>query len=398
MKTGVVLLAFASALAAASVPSGTEIQVRLASPLNTATAKPEQRFDCVVIAPVAVNGRIAIAAGAKISGHIVDVKPANQTDQQASLDLAFDEISDGSTRSRLGARVSGIDNARESVDSNGQIIGIKASETGSARLDQGINKVSEKYKGLGDLLGAVKQAVLKETDANINYEPGVEMTIALTKPLEWSGRAAAPAIRPIQPEDALASLVGRLPFRTVAQKPARPSDLTNLIFLGSQRQIENAFEQAGWSKAESLNSKSKLETFRAMAEDRGYKEAPVSVLLLEGAPPDLVFEKTNNTFNARHHLRIWRRPDHFNGQEVWVCAATHDIGIDFSQKDRTFIHKIDSQIDRERAKVVNDLLFTGLVRGLSLVARDLPEGMSNATGDQLQTDGSIAVLAFDLRD
>jgi hypothetical protein len=35
-----------------------------------------------------------------------------------------------------------------------------------------------------------------------------------------------------------------------------------------------------------LNGVSKLETFRAMAENRGYQEAPVSVLLLDGQPPE----------------------------------------------------------------------------------------------------------------
>ena len=29
----------------------------------------------------------------------------------------------------------------------------------------------------------------------------------------------------------------------------------------------------------------------------------------------------------------------------WVCAATHDIGIEFSEENRTFIHKIDPRID-----------------------------------------------------
>jgi hypothetical protein len=39
-------------------------------------------------------------------------------------------------------------------------------------------------------------------------------------------------------------------------------------------------------------------------------------------------------------------------------------------------------------------MFTGLVQGLSLVTRELPAGMSNATGDALDTDGSQAVIAF----
>src|SRR5262249_11311604 len=138
---------------------------------------------------------------------------------------------------------------------------------------------------------------------------------------------------------------------------------------------------------------SKLETFRAIAEQRGYREAPVSTLLLEGNPPDLVFQKQLNTFAQRHHLRVWKRPGSFRDRPVWVVAATHDIGIEFSQENRTFIHKIDPQIDRERAKVVNDLVLTGLVEGLALVARpSVPNQSQNATGDALETDGQIAVL------
>jgi hypothetical protein len=78
-----------------------------------------------------------------------------------------------------------------------------------------------------------------------------------------------------------------------------------------------------------------------------------------------------------------------------VCSATHDTGISFSELNRTFIHKIDPQIDLERAKVVNDLLLTGLVRGLALVKRTgLPQDMFNATGDPLKSDGSMAVISF----
>jgi hypothetical protein len=107
-----------------------------------------------------------------------------------------------------------------------------------------------------------------------------------------------------------------------------------------------------------------------------------------------VFEKANDTFAARHHLRIWRRPGQFGGQSVWVCSATHD-NIKFSDQQRTFIHKIDSNIDLERAKVVSDLLLTEMVQGLSLVQRaGLPEKMSNATGDALTTDSAMAVIRF----
>ena len=204
-----------------------------------------------------------------------------------------------------------------------------------------------------------------------------------------------PDIASIEPQDQLARLVNSQPFRTATQKDQKPSDITSLMFLGSRQQMEEAFQKAGWSPAAKLNDQSKLETFRAMAEMRGYQEAPVSVLLLDGRPPDLVFEKLNDTFAARHHLRIWQRPGRFAGLDIWVCSATHDTGISFSEENRTFIHKIDPQIDLERAKVVNDLLLTGLVRGLSLVERNgLPQNLFNATGDALKTDGSMAVVSF----
>jgi hypothetical protein len=394
-KLAALLLVGTACAMATQIPAGTQIQIRLTTAVNTSTAKAEQPFEAVVIAPVVVGDRLAVAAGAKVTGHLKEVKAATQPDDQALLDLAFDQIDDaGGTKAKIAAKVAGVDNARESVETNGQIKGIIASQTGSARLDQGIKKVAEKYQGFAGLLGTIKEAVLKAPDANIDYEPGVEMTIELTKPLDWNGKANWPDVKPIEPATELSRLVNGEPFRTMAESPARPSDVTNLMFLGNTQEVEEAFRKAGWTAAAQLNSKSKLETFRAMAEDRGYQEAPVSTLLLDGRPPDLVLEKQNDTFNARHHLRVWKRPGEFHGKQIWVCAATHDIGIDFSEQDRTFIHKIDSRIDAERAKVVNDLLFTGLVTRVSLVDRQIPQNLSNATGDTLETDGEMAVLSF----
>lgn len=392
----VAVFALVHCAAAAKVPAGTQMQIRLTAEVNSSTAKAGDRLTALVIAPVVAGERIAMAAGVLVTGYVKEVTAAVQPDDQAMLALAFDEIRDANgVKAALTAKVVSVDNARESVDGQGRIQGIIASKTGSGRLDQGINKVAEKYPSFAEILGTVKQAVLKDADANIDYKAGVEMIIELVQPVEWTGAVNVASVSAIEPQEGLYDVVNRQPSRTETQEGGRPSDVTNLMFLGSEQQLADAFQKAGWSPAAKLNGTSKLETFRAMAENRGYQEAPVSVLLLAGRPPDLVFEKTNDTFAARHHLRIWRRPVQFAGQPVWVCAATHDTGIDFSEKDRTFIHKIDSHLDLERAKVVNDLLVTGMVRGLSLVDRaGLPQDMSNATGDALITDGALAVIRF----
>jgi hypothetical protein len=324
------------------------------------------------------------------------VSPSSKADERSKLTLAFTGIEIDGAKNKLAARVSEVDNARETVDDSGQILGILTGETITGRLDSAIGKIAERYSGFADILGIAKGAVLKQAEGDITYDAGTDLTLKLTAPLSLkgaSGPGPAAKLQPVANESALVDLIAYEPFQTMAESPRKPSDITNLILIGTEEQVKQVFEAGGWSTAASLNAQAKFETFRAIAEQRGYKEAPVSVLLLDGKPPDLVFQKMNNTFERRHHLRVWKRPATFNGKPVWAVAATHDIGIEFSQENRTFIHKIDSEIDRERAKVVNDLLFTGKVQSVELIDRPaVPKNSQNATGDALNTDGRIAVL------
>jgi LssY-like putative type I secretion system component LssY len=378
------------------VPAGARIQIRLKTKIASNTSKPDDPVETMVIAPVTVNGVPAIPAGVTLRGVVTAASAATDPAVRATLALDFRVLEMGGQRIRVHTLLTTVENARESVDDKGGIEGILANETFSSRMDSGIEKLTEKYAGLGGFLSAAKSAVFKETSGDITYDAGVEMDLKLTAALSLTGPPPPgpdAALTPVADPRALIALVNRQPFQTRAQKPPQPSDITTLMFIGSQEQVQGAFADAGWSQASKLGEKSKFETMRAIAEDRGYSEAPVSILYLDGRPPETVFEKANNTFSKRHHLRIWLRPDPYQGRPVWVCAATHDTGIDFSAKDRTFIHKIDSQIDLERAKVVNDLLLTGRVRSLLMVDRPhVPRSGQNATGDNLNTDGRMAVL------
>ena len=144
---GGALLVLGGWAAAAQLPAGTQIQVRLTTALNTSTAKANQPFEAVVIAPVVVGERLAFGQGTKVAGHIKEVKAATQPDDQAVLALAFDAISDAAgKRASIAAKVTAIDNARESVDANGQIRASLRRRPAPARLDQGINKFTENIR------------------------------------------------------------------------------------------------------------------------------------------------------------------------------------------------------------------------------------------------------------
>jgi hypothetical protein len=384
--------------AAIQLPAGTQIEIRLKTKVSTQSSKAGDPVEAVAIVPVMAGDEFAIPAGAAVRGRVTKATQSTKPDERSVLVLSFDEIEAGGAKYKMAARVADVENAREKVDDQGQIEGILASETITGRIDAGIQKLSQRYSGFAGVLEAAKNAVLKPAESDITYDAGVEMAIALTAPLELKapgGPGPAARLQPMPDEAALVALVAREPFQTVAQDPPKPSDITNLMLIGSEEDVKQAFAAAGWSAAAGLNAEAKFETVRAIAEERGYSEAPVSVLLLDGKPPDMVFEKMNNTFARRHHLRVWRRPGAFDGKPLWAVAATHDIGISFSEENRTFIHRIDSSIDRERSKVVNDLIFSGRVRALALVDRpQVPRDGQNATGDKLETDGKIAVVMF----
>jgi hypothetical protein len=378
------------------VPAGTDLQIRLTSKVASDQSKPKDTVEAVIIAPVIVNGQLAIPAGTRIRGRVEQTKRAVTANERAVLQLGFSEIvAPGGKTAKMKTRIVDVDNARESVDDKGKVVGILAAETISARINQGIAKVAQRNPALADILDIAKGSVLGDANPEIDYEPGTELTITTLEPMKWEHAGPVPSMPPIGDESALLTLANSFPYRTYSVRPERPSDITNLMFIGSQQAIENAFKSAGWSTAHSLSNQSVLETIRAIAELRGYKEAPVSILTLEHRPPDLVFQKQNNTFAQRHHLRIWRMSSRFEGQPVWVASSTHDIGIDFSEENHTFIHKIDPQIDKERAKIVSDLMFTNQVQSLALVDRpQVPTNTMNATGDQIITDAKMAVVLF----
>ena len=383
------------------LPVGSELDVRLTS--DVSSNKPSgQTFRGLITAPVYVNGAPVLAAGVQVKGNTADANAyqsaagSDSPERPATLRLHLTSVIDQSGRDHaISCVLAEVDNARESVDASGLITGISSSDAIESQIDRGINKLQSRYQQLGQILNSVKSALVKEVDPSIDFHQGVDLKFRLTRSLEWTSPTPAVSVLPITPQNSLVALVLAQPLRTFAQNPPDPSDLTNLMFIGSAEQVEGAFHDAGWFPAQVLSGSSKMETARAIIEDRGYNEAPLSILFLDGRPPDFALQKQTDTFAKRHHVRVWRRSQTFAGKAVWIAAATHDISIFFSPISKSFTHKIDSNIDLERSKVVEDLLFTGNVKSIALVERrGIPQGATNATGDPLITDGKIAVLEF----
>jgi len=72
--------------------SGTVIAVTVDQPLSSKTATPGDHFDASVVAPVVVEGRQVIPAGAKASGTVTAAKSAGRFAGNAELAVVLDSV------------------------------------------------------------------------------------------------------------------------------------------------------------------------------------------------------------------------------------------------------------------------------------------------------------------
>jgi len=88
-----------------TVPVGTQFEVRMQQPLESSTAKVEDRFEATTLADVVVQGQPVIPAGSLARGFVSSVKAAGKVSRTGSLTLSFDELRIGETSFRLRASV-----------------------------------------------------------------------------------------------------------------------------------------------------------------------------------------------------------------------------------------------------------------------------------------------------
>lgn len=379
--------------------AGTELQIRLRQAVSSYSSKAGTPITALVIAPVEREGKVVIPMGSTLSGYVREARRVGLgfSRETALLHLEFDRIVlPGQEGREIAGRVSRLDDARERVDPEGRIRGIRATDSFAAKIS-GYAMAATAFDPMALLFGlAASQSVFRLPDSSVVLPAGTEMLFRLEKDLPVEGVFGEPYPRQKREAASVAQLekiVEALPFRTATQTDGTPSDLTSLLYVGSREAVERAFAAAGWVRADQLDGRSTYGVMRSIIENQGYRSAPMSMLVLAGQEPELTYAKTLNTFFSRHHLRIYGQKQQWEGRPLWTSTATYDSGIGFSRGAKTFIHLINENIDEERSKVINDLTLTGCVAGLSYIERPwVPRDAKNSTGDTLRTDGRIAVL------
>jgi hypothetical protein len=375
---------------AAVLPAGTALSVRLTTAVSSRASRPGDPVSALLIAPVPMGDGGALPAGWSLRGNVAEV---GKEKGRPLLRLNFNElVGEDAEAWPVTARVVAVDDAGERVDGGGRIVGTRSMRRLPSPLAVLLLLAAHAEPVAFAALEAGQLALRTAEHRAIDYPPGVEMTLALVAPLQTGDVPAPRGEATADPR--LCALARSMPSRTEASR-GRAADATNLLLAGSRVQVEDAFVEAGWTPARPMTLGARLRGLRALVMKECYKPAPVSTLDLDGRPPDLVFEKQNDTLAKRHHVRVWRWPGGSGDAEVWVGAATHDVGITFDRHARGFTHRIDPHVDAEREKIVNDLLLTGDVAAVSLVDRPIEStGEFVAATGPLVTDGRVAVVVL----
>lgn len=76
-----------------SLPAGTEIKIRLSTPLDTGEAQAGQTFTGTTAEPVIVGGKTLLAKGAAVKGKVIEAVSSGRLKRPASITLALTSVS-----------------------------------------------------------------------------------------------------------------------------------------------------------------------------------------------------------------------------------------------------------------------------------------------------------------
>ena len=173
-----------------------------------------------------------------------------------------------------------------------------------------------------------------------------------------------------------------------------PGDPINLAFVGTEQELLQTLEAAGWVPADPITWGSSVKIALDSLAHRAYRSAPVSDLFVWGRKQDMAFEQPFGPDpSRRHHVRFWRSSEvDEQGRPLWLAAATFDRGVGVSHLTGQVTHHIDADVDKERDKLAGDLAQAKNLAQEWLDGFQLELKGRNGGGDPYFTDGRLCVV------
>ncbi len=347
-----------------TIPDGTPIELRLVESVSSNHAHKGDRLNFIVVKDVNLGGYTLVPAGTMARGTITEVKGKRFVGIGAKISLRLDSVDlpDGETlKLRASKVVKG---------------GSRTKMMAGAMIATSIIFLPATPVFL--LTRGRESTVVKTTEITAQVEGPASVQIAGLS--RTTGRTSD-----------LAEMMDYLPPRVFSGE-GREGDMVNLIFVAQQKQLQDAFQRAGWVETDKWNP---IFVWHLMRHGTGDAHVPMARFYLFGRVQDYSYALPDPQaiVSRRHHLRIWKTNYTQNGTPIWVGSATHDVAIEIAKNGRLINHRIDPQVDAERDFIGGDLTETASVSGQEYLTGVTPVfEATTASGEPYHSDSRILLL------
>lgn len=163
----------------------------------------------------------------------------------------------------------------------------------------------------------------------------------------------------------------------------------NLVIIGNRRFVYRHFKKHGWFPADKLGAYTLLKALTAGILNLSYHEGPIAGGYVKGQHFMMGWQKPtkSDTFQRRHHLRLWRTPYKYFGKRVWAGTVSYDRSAGLSDQ-LIPVHHIAPTLSWEENFLASSLG----VKRLRYLKLSSPKTDKLFTGDRYNYDGRALVL------
>src|ERR1700761_3744759 len=248
----VFVMLFPSSGDAEKVPDGTNLEVTLLVATGSRISQPGESVSATVIGPVVKNGQLLVPQGSTVSGSVenVDRLGFGLKHLTSAIAYRFNSVRLPSGENiPISAKVVQVEAAKEKVDSKGIISGIYPTANISSSLVSSVIPIMCLEPHFGLPFMGIKVLIARSPDPEIFYPPGTELVLGLTAEADFpAGSAPLNRVASLSSDDMndAQRIVSELPEQRTNNGRNHPSDLVNVLFLGTHDSIDRAFHAAGW--------------------------------------------------------------------------------------------------------------------------------------------------------
>src|SRR5256884_656942 len=309
------------------VIAGKSFWIRLIDPVASYSSKLGTTVRAVLIQSPECDSRPVFPAGLEVLGTISKIRKVGLgfIHDSAYVEIQFNHLFTAAGQALpFTAEVVEVDNAREAVR-HGVFRGIRATNAPQGRITSGLIHLP-RFNPYTDAGLIVYRAVTVLPEPEIYLPPGTDLRLRLNLPLYVGDQPELPSVSFAMDEhergDVEMLLQGQSDRTTT--RSGKDSDVVNLLFVGSQEQVEDAFTAAGWRTADANSKNAFFKEFGAFLTFSNYPNMPVRDLALTGCVesvrqlprPNLPQTTLNSTGDEMHtdgnltvvHLKSCARP------------------------------------------------------------------------------------------